>query len=176
MRLRHKVHPASPAELARLAFTIRPDDEDVKSCLDNPVGVPPQLLSRPSTRYEPYQSAERGCDRERECELDLKSRQRNNPPPLVTWSHPDSARSKAFVSSGSRRAYQTSMQTIHAPVSRETGRGATGTTPSLAAPQAHSRVNFKTGAKREPLGQASLPPARSGDRADTVPVLATTDC
>ena len=44
MRLRHKVHPDSPVERARLAFTIRPDDEDVKSCLDNPVGGPPQPI------------------------------------------------------------------------------------------------------------------------------------
>ena len=38
---------------ARLAFTIRSDDEDVKSCLDNPVQAPPQA-ARPSTRYKPY--------------------------------------------------------------------------------------------------------------------------
>ena len=37
MRMRHKVHPDSPAERARVAFTIRPDDEEVKSCLENPV-------------------------------------------------------------------------------------------------------------------------------------------
>ena len=80
MRLRHKVHPDSPAERARLAFSIRADDEDVKSCLDNPVTGPPPPPRATATRYEPYQSAGRGRDRERERERERDSRQRNNPP------------------------------------------------------------------------------------------------
>ena len=64
MRLRHRATPDTPAERARLAFTISSDDADVKSCLDIPVGGPPQPPR--TSRYEPYlPPGGRGRDRER---------------------------------------------------------------------------------------------------------------
>ena len=76
MRLRHRVTPDTPIERARLAFTIRHDDDDVKSCLDNPVGGISQPIRSP--RYEPYQPSGRARDRERDRPRDQDARPRTN--------------------------------------------------------------------------------------------------
>ena len=53
MQLRHKTTPDSPMQRAKEAFTISADDDDVKLCLDNPVGNTASYTAR-SSRSEPY--------------------------------------------------------------------------------------------------------------------------
>ena len=137
MRLRHRVTPDTPAERFRLAFTIRHDDDDVKSCLDNPVGGNPQPLRSP--RYEPYQPSGRGRERERDRVTDEDVRPRNNSAPSGTWSRRVFEPSRAFASSGARPACPMLTQTTHAFLaSRMVGRNETGTTSYRAERRACS--------------------------------------
>ena len=56
MQLRHKASPDSPMQRAKIAFTIHADDDDVKLCLNNPVGHTTTQTAR-TTRFEPYHSS-----------------------------------------------------------------------------------------------------------------------
>ena len=79
MQLRHAASPDSPANRAKAAFTIR-DDDDVKLCLDNPVGGSSHSAPRASARYEPYASAPRA-------RLDARPSSRARPPGSMVPPH-----------------------------------------------------------------------------------------
>ena len=76
MQLRHPVSPDSPANRAKAAFTIRKDDDDVRLCLDNPIGSSSQPSPRATSRYEPYAPAIRPRPAQR-------PNLRTNPPGLM---------------------------------------------------------------------------------------------
>jgi hypothetical protein len=72
MQLRHCATPDSPANRAKQAFTMRMDDDDIRSCLDNPVGGGSHSTSRAPPRYEPYAASHRA-------RADSRQNLKNNP-------------------------------------------------------------------------------------------------